>query len=159
MISALGVLTQHVTIIQQPQDRETPRKPAQVPVLGRLLGQVFAPSGSPLLPLHTARCSNHSCKAAQSKRLCTYLQGSGGQWLPSSPVVTGLPGAGGRAFGVACAPAPGRLGPAGSPAVQVSCICCVRMRPAVNALSFGLEGNLRHTRFETADAMNHTQIP
>jgi len=47
------------------------------------------------------------------------LQGSGGQWLPSSPVVTGLPGAGGRAFGVACAPAPARLGPAGSPAAQV----------------------------------------
>jgi len=52
MISALGVLTQHVTVVQQPQDRDTPRKPAQVPVLGRLLGEACAPGRLFLLRMH-----------------------------------------------------------------------------------------------------------
>ena len=122
MINALGVLTQYVTVIEQPQDRETPRKPAQVPVLGM-------PARLSALTQWLALAACACCRLlieplAYSARACRGSfrvgpQGSGGPWLPSSPVVTGLPGAGGRAFGAACAPAPARLGPAGSPAAQV----------------------------------------
>ena len=122
MIDALGVLTQYLTVVEDPRDREAPRKPAQVPhyAWSHLASGLHIRASA----RHDGPCRSvyHTTafQAVGSSEVRLMLrQGSSGAWLPTSPVTTGLPGAGGRAFGAACAPAPARLGGAGSPAFQV----------------------------------------
>ena len=58
MIGALGVLTQYVTVIEQPRDRAAPRRPAQASMLAP---RCMLPEASLHLQCHThseVRCGH-----------------------------------------------------------------------------------------------------